>query len=219
VEFFQILLVESIPKMLGLKRLELELDRRFDQQFFDMVGQCIRLHQGEIEELRLVLNFSSVGSSIVGLAPALRRLKVIWFDGVAALTLLELGGVSGILADCDALEEFGYTQFFQWSRGMSTDEFKSICQLLFKFPSLMRVSQHGHQVHVVNLREESRFTAFLEMVKTSKTIEQVSTIRCGNAKEAAAIKQHCHNNKMHNRFKLIREKASSLPTYLVAHGR
>ena len=191
--------------MLGLKRLELELDRRFDQQFFDMVGQCIRLHQGEIEELRLVLNFSSVGSSIVGLAPALRRLKVIWFDGFAALTLLELCGVSGIVADCDALEEFGYMQLFRWPRGMSTDEFKSICQLLSKFPSLMRVS-HGHQIHVVDLREESRFTAFLEMVKTSKTIEQVPTIRCSNAKEAAAIKQHCRSNKMYNRFELIREK-------------
>ena len=43
-EFYQILLVESIPKMLGLKKLELAIDlsdQRVDQGFFDMVGQCI----------------------------------------------------------------------------------------------------------------------------------------------------------------------------------
>ena len=51
VEFFEILLVESIPKMLGLKKLELEM---LNQQFFDMVGQCVGGHQGEIEEVRLI---------------------------------------------------------------------------------------------------------------------------------------------------------------------
>jgi hypothetical protein len=46
VEFIQTLLVESIPKMLGLKKLELEIYGSFDQQFFDMVGQYIGGHQG-----------------------------------------------------------------------------------------------------------------------------------------------------------------------------
>jgi hypothetical protein len=36
VEIFKILLVESIPKMLGLKKFELVIRRHVDQQFFDM---------------------------------------------------------------------------------------------------------------------------------------------------------------------------------------
>ena len=55
----------------------------------------------------------------------------------------------------------------------------------------------------VDLREESRLTAFLEMVKTSKTIEEVPSFRCGNAEVEAAILHHCRNNMIHNR---IREK-------------
>jgi hypothetical protein len=48
VEPFQILVFESIPKMLGLKKLELnEPDRRVNQQF------CIEDHIEEIEELKL----------------------------------------------------------------------------------------------------------------------------------------------------------------------
>ena len=48
MEPFQILVFESIPKMLGLKKLELnEPDRRVNQQF------CIEDHKEEIEELKL----------------------------------------------------------------------------------------------------------------------------------------------------------------------
>ena len=61
----------------------------FDQAMFDMLGQCIGGHQGEIEELRLIFDeelrlifdifdlHSGNSSSIVGFAPSLRRLKVI----------------------------------------------------------------------------------------------------------------------------------------------
>ena len=202
--FFQILLIESIPKMLGLKKFELEINRHFDQQFFDMVGQCIGGHQGAIEELRLIFNFSSVNSSIVGLAPALRRLKVIRFDSGSFLSALQIGELSGVVADCDALEEFGYNLVFL-SRGKATEDFKAICQLLSKFPRLKRVTK-DHRHRVVDLREDSRFVAFLEMVKTSKTIEQVPLFRCGNAEKEAAIEQHCHTNMLHNRLELIREK-------------
>jgi hypothetical protein len=203
VEFFQILSVESIPKMLGLKKLELEIFCNVDQGFFGMVGQYIGGHQGEIEELRLILIGSSVNLSIVGLAPALRRLKVFQFDGDLTPTLLEISKLSVIAVDCDALEEFEYT-FFQSARGLSIKEFKAICRLLPKFPSLKRVTQEAFSE--VDLREEGRLTAFLEMLKTSKTIEQVPSVRCGNLEESAAIKQHCRNNMMHNQIELIRKK-------------
>ena len=48
VKFFQSLLLESIPKMLGLKIFRLEIDYHADQQFFDVVRECIGGHQGEI---------------------------------------------------------------------------------------------------------------------------------------------------------------------------
>ena len=41
------MLVESIPKMLDLKKFYLKIDL-LDGRIFDMVGQCIGLHQGEI---------------------------------------------------------------------------------------------------------------------------------------------------------------------------
>ena len=72
MEFFQILVVESIPKMLGLKKFDLQIKGHVDQLFFDMMGQCIGGHQGEIEELKLVFHSTSVNSSsILGLAPDL----------------------------------------------------------------------------------------------------------------------------------------------------
>ena len=194
VEFFQILLVESIPKMLGLKKLELETGCHYDQGFFDMVGRCIGGHQGEIEEMRLVFSLSSVNISIVGLAPALRRLKVIRFT--APLTSQQFGELSDVAADCETLEEFSSRN------SQSSDDFKAFCQLCSSFPSLKRVSQH----HGQDLREVGRFTAFLEMVRTSKTIEQIPSLHCNIAEGEAAIRQHCRNNMMHNRIKLIRQK-------------
>ena len=215
VEFIQILLVESIPKMLGLKKLELEIKRHVDQQFFDMMGQCIGGHQGEIEELRLRFLVSSVNISIAGLAPALRRLKVIEFHKFTALTSKQIRELSAVVADCDTLEEFGYNLTNLVVR-ISDDDFKAICQLLSKFPSLKRVLSNSFITGVasVDLRKESRFVAFLEMVKTSKTIEQVPSI-LGKAEKEAAIKHHCHNNRMHNQIELIREKgllAATVPS-------
>ena len=92
--------------MLGLKKLELSIDLS-DRRIFDMAGQCIGLHQGEIEKLALDMSSTSVNTSIVGLTPALRRLKVIEFYG-APLTSQQTGELSGIVADCDTLEEFCY---------------------------------------------------------------------------------------------------------------
>jgi hypothetical protein len=53
MEFFQMLFIKSIPKMLGLKKIKLAIFRQHDQGFFDMVGGCIGGHQGGIEELTL----------------------------------------------------------------------------------------------------------------------------------------------------------------------
>ena len=194
LELFQLLLVESIPKMLGLKKFKLVIDLFDVGRIVDMVGQCIGLHQGEIEYLTLDIRSASVNTSIVGLTPALRRLKAIRFHG-AALTLQQIGELSGIVADCDTLEEFGYN----FPGNMSTDDFKAICQLLSKFPGLKRVAQEPF-CREVDLREAGRLTAFLEMVKTSKTIEEVPSFRCGNAKEEAAINYHCLNNMIHSRI-------------------
>ena len=204
MELFQILFLESIPKMLGLKKLELKIrhhDYHVDQGFFDVVGRCIGGHQGVIEELILSSCLSalvnSVNSSIVGLAPALRRLKVIRFDGTA-LTSQQIGVLSEGAADCETLEEFSHGQLSR----TSTDNFKAICQLCSRFPSLKRVSGDSG----LDLREEGRLTAFLEMIKTSKTMEQVPLFQCRNAVDEATIQQHCRNNMMRNRIKLIRQK-------------
>ena len=210
-QLFQILLIESIPKMLALKKLELKSMRRFDKQFFDMVGQCIGGHQGEIEELRLEYSSSSSAnsSSIVGLAPALRRLKVLRFEGYSCLMLMpqQISELSSIASDCDTLERFGYNLGQQ----MDTEDFKFFCQVLSRFPSLKQVTQE-HFCSVVDLREESRFVAFLIMVKTSKTIEQVPVFQCRNAEEEAAIKYHCRNNMVHNRIRAKNFLAAKVPS-------
>jgi hypothetical protein len=218
VELFRILLVESIPKMLGLKKFELEISRHSDQQLFDMVGQCIGGHQGVIEELRLTYHIASVNSSLAGLAPALRRLKVVRFDGNAPLTLQEMSELSGIAADFDFLEEFGCNLVFL-SKQMPTEDFKAICQLLSKFPSLKRLTRDSwmsiYAGDLLDLSEESRFMAFLEMIKTSKTIEQVPPFQsCHNAEEEASIRHHCHNNMMRNRFEVFQEDllAATVPS-------
>jgi hypothetical protein len=217
MEFFQILFIESIPKMMGLKHFELQIRRHVDRQFFNMLGQSIGEHQGEIEELRLRCYSISVNSSsIIGLAPALRRLKVIRLDGYTPLNPQQMGELSAIVGACDSLEEFGYN-LHRLSGGMSAEYFKAICQLLSRFPSLKRVTQDRRYAGdvLVNLREESRFVAFLRMVQTSKTIEHVPPFQCRNAEDEAAIKHHCCNNMMHNRFELIRKKgllAATVPS-------
>ena len=180
--------------MLGLKKLVLGMYFPVDRQFFDMMGQCIGGHQEEIEELSLI--FTSV-SSIVGLTPVLRRLKVIRFDGLVALTSQQISELSGVAADCDTLEEFGYNLFCE-TRQMSTEDFKATCQLLSKFPNLKRVTPHNHEV---DLCEVSKFVTFLGIVKTSKTIEQVSLVQCCNAADEAAIKYYCRNNMGHNQIR------------------
>jgi len=207
VEFFQILLIESIPKMLGLKKFDLCVILHSDQQLFDMVGQCIGGHQGEIEELRLTFHCTPANSSsIVGLASALSRLKVIRFDGLAALRSQQISELSSVAADCDALEEFGYNP-----RAMESTAFKAICQLLSKFSSLKRVSNF-HKTYEVDLHEESRFVAFLEMIKTSKTIEHVNDCQCRSAEEAAAIEYHCQNNMIHNQIRENGLLAATVPS-------
>ena len=109
MQLFQILLAESIPKMLGLKKIKLQIKNHADHEFFDRMEQCIGGHQGEIEELTLefdALGFhaSSVNLSIVGLAPALRRLKVIRLYCVyAPLTSQQISELLGIVADCDTV--------------------------------------------------------------------------------------------------------------------
>ena len=206
-EFFQILFVESIPKMLGLKKLEISVQFPVDQGFFDMMGQCIGGHQGEIEELRLTFHCTPANSSsIVGLASALSRLKVIRFDGLAALRSQQISELSSVAAECDALEEFGYNP-----RAMESTAFKAICQLLSKFSSLKRVSNF-HKTYEVDLHEESRFVAFLEMIKTSKTIEHVNDCQCRSAEEAAAIEYHCQNNMIHNQIRENGLLAATVPS-------
>jgi hypothetical protein len=208
MEFFQILVVESIPKMLGLKKFDLQIKGHVDQLFFDMMGQCIGGHQGEIEELKLVFHSTSVNSSsILGLAPALRRLKVIKFGGFTALPLQEISELSGIAADCETLDEFGHKNFSPC--GASTENFNAICQLCSKFPCLKRVTQG---CCAVDLREDGRFVAFLEMIKTSKTIEQVPQLKCRNAEERAAIEYHCRNNMMHNQIRENGLLAATVPS-------
>jgi hypothetical protein len=212
LEFFQLLLVRSIPEMVGLKKLELDMDHfHFDQAMFGMVGQCIGWHEGEIEELRLKWTSNSVNlSSIVGLAPALRRLKVFrLYSYGPALTLQQIGELSVVGEDCYALEEFDYN----FSR-ISNEEFMAICQLLSKFPNLKRVTHTPTEgtMHIVDFSQDRAFDHFLEMMKTSKTIEQVPSVRCRNAEEEAAIKEQCHINMIHNQIELIRRNGLLVAT-------
>jgi hypothetical protein len=76
-------------------------------------------HQGKIEDLRLIYSSPSVNSSsIVGVTPALKRLKVIQFGGDAVLTSQQISEMSGVAADCDSVEEFGF-------REISTEDIKA----------------------------------------------------------------------------------------------
>ena len=174
-------------RLLTMRSSESEVDRIRRNEYNTSVETLI-------VDLALDFEHAPVNLSIVGLAPALRRLKAIQFYG-AALTSQQICELSEGAADCKTLEKIAFP------RSKSTDDFKAICQLCLRFPSLKRVSQlaHGRE----DLREEDRFTAVLEMLKTSKTIEQIFKFRCRNAEEEAAIKYHCRNNMIHNR---IREK-------------
>ena len=76
------------------------------------------------------------------------------------------------------------------------------------FVQYFQVSSGFRKITEENLHEDGRFTACLEMLKTSNTIEQVLPFldRYRNAEEEAAIQQHCCNNMMHNRITLVRQK-------------
>jgi predicted Rossmann fold nucleotide-binding protein DprA/Smf involved in DNA uptake len=58
----------------------------------------------------------------------------------------------------------------------------------------------------MDMYQMGRFTAVLEMLKTSKTIERVDTGRFYDAEQESAIKYHCHKNMIHNRIALVRQK-------------
>ena len=58
------------------------------------------------------------------------------------LSSQQLGELPGSAVDCEALEEFGY--FIRKSLdGLSTDDFKAICQLWSRYPSLKLVTKYG----------------------------------------------------------------------------
>ena len=140
-------------------------------------------------------NTANVNLSLNGLAPILTRLKKFRFSG-ADLTSQQIGELCEGAADCKSLEKFGY------ARAVSIDVFKAICQLCSRFPSLKWVCT----VYPMDLYQNSRFTAVLEMLKTSKTIERVDTGRFYDAEQESAIKYHCHKNMIHNRIALLRQK-------------
>jgi hypothetical protein len=105
-----------------------------------------RAPQGEIEELSLLTALpNGVNMSIVGLAPALRRLKVI------RLCIFlkfyhhnKLVSCRGIAADCDTLEEFGYSLYFTvWIHGMSTDD---LSKPFVNFGQDFQVSSECHNI-------------------------------------------------------------------------
>ena len=149
---------------------------------------------------------------IVGLTPALRRLKVIRFlSHVAALTSQQIGEMSEVAADCEALEEFGSSEY------ESIDDFKAICQFCSRFPSLKRVFlDYESATDLIDYeerrREPGRLTALVEMVKTSKTIEQIHVHKfrdrfCNATEEAGdMVDHHCRNNMMRSRIKRINQK-------------
>ena len=65
---------------------------------------------------------------------------------------------------------------------------------------------------VEDLREEGRFVAFLRMVKSSKTIEQVPLLQCRNTEERAAIEYHCRNNMVQNQIRKKGLLAATVPS-------
>jgi hypothetical protein len=164
----------------------------------------------------------TVNLSIVGLIPALRRLKVVQLNNYTALSSHQNGELLGIAADCDTLEEFGYSL----TNCLPRDDFKAICQLWSRFLSLKRVIQDEDYISEIFkevrlgyfsdtraflpcrivLRFDFRFVAFPVMIKTSKTIEQVPPFQCHTAEEEAAITQHLPNNMIQNFIECIRKK-------------
>ena len=73
---------------------------------------------------------------------------MIRFHG-AALTSQQIGELSENAADCEALEEFGSSQY------ESIDDFQAISQLCSRFPSLKRVFLNHKPVTDLNDYEES----------------------------------------------------------------
>jgi hypothetical protein len=136
---------------------------------------------------------------------------VIRFHG-AALTSQQIGELSEVAADCEALEEFGSSEY------ESIDDFKAICQFCSRFLSLKRVflDYESATDRVIDYeerrREPGRLTALVEMVKTSKTIEQIHVHKfrdrfCNATEEAGDIvHHHCRNNMMRSRIKRINQK-------------
>jgi len=104
-----------------------------------------RAPQGEIEELSLLTALpNGVNMSIVGLAPALRRLKVIRLYIFKVLSSQQIGELSGIAADCDTpLEEFGYSLLYCLDHGMSTND---LSKPFVNFGQDFRVSSECHNI-------------------------------------------------------------------------
>ena len=94
---------------------------------------------------------------------------MIHFHSGSLLMAPQMGELWDIVRDCDSLEEFGYNL----TDSLYTSGFRAICQILSKFPSLKRVTQEHFLARDGRLLEVGRFRAFLAMVKSSKTIEQV----------------------------------------------
>jgi hypothetical protein len=167
------------------------------EEMYEKLSEVLEYNKS-VDDLGVFLgnsNTAPVNLSLNGLAPILSRLKKIRFSG-ADLTSQQIGELCEGAADCKSLEKFGY------ARAVSIDVFKAICQLCSRFPSLKWVCT----VYPMDLYQNSRFTAVLEMLKTSKTIERVDTGRFYDAEQESAIKYHCHKNMIHNRIALVRQK-------------
>jgi hypothetical protein len=167
------------------------------EEMFEKLSEVMDYNR-TVDDLAVFLgdcNTAPVNLSLTGLVPILRKLKKIRFSA-ADLNLQQIGELCEGATDCKSLEKFGY------ARAVSLDVFKAICQLCSRFPSLKWVDT----LYPNDMYQMGRFTAVLEMLKTSKTIERVRTGRFYGAEEESAIKYHCHKNMLHNRFALVRQK-------------
>jgi hypothetical protein len=138
------------------------------EEMFEKLSEVMEYNKS-VDDLGVFLgnsNTAPVNLSLNGLAPILRRLKKIRFSG-ADLTSQQIGELCEGAADCKSLEKIGYAQ------AVSIDVFKAICQLCSRFPSLKWVDTF----YPNDIYQIGRFTAVLEMLKTSKTIERVNTGR------------------------------------------
>jgi hypothetical protein len=148
------------------------------KEVFEKLSEVMEYNKS-VDDLGVFLgnsNTANVNLSLNRLAPILRRLKKIRFSG-ADLTSQQIGELCEGAADCKSLENFGY------ARAVSIDVFKAICQLCSRFPSL----KWGCTIYPMDMYQMGRFTAVLEMLKTSKTIERVNTGRFYDAEQESAI--------------------------------